>query len=54
MSAWTIRALKDSIFGRASYNNSTLSLARGTFNSGALPGFGDNDVINTRNFGSRG
>jgi hypothetical protein len=41
---------KDSIFGRASYNNSTLNLARGTFNSGALPGFGDNDVINTRNF----
>jgi hypothetical protein len=41
---------KDSIFGRVSFNNSTLSLARGTFNSGALPGFGDNDVINTRNF----
>jgi hypothetical protein len=40
---------KDSIFGRVSYNNSTLSLARGTFNSGALPGFGDIDVINTRN-----
>ncbi|HEY7306873.1 MAG TPA: carboxypeptidase regulatory-like domain-containing protein [Bryobacteraceae bacterium] len=39
---------KDSIFGRFSFNNSTLSLARGTFNSGDLPGFGDNDVINTR------
>jgi hypothetical protein len=39
---------KDSIFGRFSFNNSTLSLAKGTFNSGALPGFGDNDVINTR------
>ena len=38
----------DSIFGRFSFNNSTLSLAKGTFNSGALPGFGDNDVINTR------
>lgn len=41
---------KDQIFGRFSLNNSTLSLSRGTFNSGALPGFGDNDVINTRNF----
>ena len=41
---------KDSIFGRVSYNNSTLSLSKGTFNSGALPGFGDNDVINTRDF----
>jgi hypothetical protein len=40
---------KDQIFGRFSFNNSTLSLSRGTFNSGALPGFGDNDVINTRN-----
>jgi len=39
---------KDSIFGRFSFNNSTLSLAKGTFNSGALTGFGDNDVINTR------
>ncbi len=41
---------KDSIFGRVSYNDSTLSLSKGTFNSGALPGFGDNDVINTRDF----
>jgi hypothetical protein len=40
---------KDSMFARFSFNNSTLSLSRGTFNSGALPGFGDNDVINTRN-----
>ena len=40
---------KDAIFGRFSFNNSTLDLSRGTFNSGALPGFGDNDVINTRN-----
>ncbi len=39
---------QDSIFGRFSFNNSTLSLAKGTFNSGALTGFGDNDVINTR------
>lgn len=38
----------DSIFGRFSFNDSTLSLAKGTFNSGALPGFGDNDIINTR------
>jgi hypothetical protein len=40
---------KDQVFARYSFNDSTLSLSRGTFNSGALPGFGDNDVINTRN-----
>ena len=39
---------KDTIFGRFSFNNSTLNLARGTFGSGDFPGFGDNDVINTR------
>ncbi|MGH9454277.1 MAG: carboxypeptidase regulatory-like domain-containing protein, partial [Terriglobia bacterium] len=39
---------KDSIFGRFSFNNSTLYAAKATFNSGQLPGFGDNDVINTR------
>ncbi|HEX5482509.1 MAG TPA: hypothetical protein VFZ08_07765, partial [Terriglobia bacterium] len=39
---------KDAIFGRFSFNNSTLYVAGATFNSAQLPGFGDNDVINSR------
>jgi hypothetical protein len=38
---------KDSIFGRFSFNNSSLYAAKQTFGGGALPGFGDNDVITT-------
>jgi Carboxypeptidase regulatory-like domain len=44
---------KDAIFGRYSQNTSGLSLATGTFATGALPGFGDDDVINTRDFTMR-
>ncbi len=40
---------KDAIFGRFSFNNSSLYAARQTFGGGALPGFGDNDVITTTN-----
>ena len=40
---------KDIIFGRFSFNNSTLYQARGIFNQGALPGFGDDFISNTRN-----
>jgi hypothetical protein len=41
---------KDAIFGRFSFNNSGLYAAKQTFGAGALPGFGDNDVITTTNF----
>ncbi len=44
---------KDAIFGRYSQNTSGLLLATGTFGTGSLPGFGDNDIINTRNFTMR-
>jgi Carboxypeptidase regulatory-like domain len=40
---------KDSFFGRFSYQDSTLYQARGIFNQGALPGFGDDFISNTRN-----
>jgi hypothetical protein len=40
---------KDAIFGRLSFNNSGLYAAKQTFGGGALPGFGDNDVITTTN-----
>ncbi len=40
---------KDAIFGRFSFNNSKLYAAKQTFGGGALPGFGDNDVITTTN-----
>jgi len=41
---------KDAIFGRFSFNNSTLYVARQTFGGAQLPGFGDNDVITTTDF----
>ncbi len=40
---------KDAIFGRFSFNNSKLYAAKQTFGGGALPGFGDNDVVTTTN-----
>ncbi|HZT33696.1 MAG TPA: carboxypeptidase-like regulatory domain-containing protein [Bryobacteraceae bacterium] len=44
-----IASEKDTIFGRFSFNDSTLYQARGIFNQGALPGFGDHFISNTRN-----
>jgi hypothetical protein len=41
---------KDAIFGRFSYNNSSLYVTRQTFGGAQLPGFGDNDSIITTNF----
>jgi hypothetical protein len=38
---------KDAVFGRFSYNNSRLYVARQTFGGAQLPGFGDNDSIIT-------
>ncbi len=40
---------KDTFFGRFSFQNSTLYQSRGIFNQGALPGFGDDFISNTRN-----
>jgi len=40
---------RDAIFGRFSFNNSAMYAATQTFGGGALPGFGDNDVITTTN-----
>lgn len=47
---WDPAGGKDVLFGRFSFNNSTLNLAKGLFNTGAIPGFGDNVTINGRNF----
>ncbi len=41
---------KDAIFGRFSYNNSSLYVTRQTFGGAQLPNFGDNDQIFTTNF----
>jgi hypothetical protein len=38
---------KDALFGRFSFNNSSLYVANQTFGGGQLPGFGDNDGITT-------
>lgn len=40
---------KDSLFGRLSFNDSRLYVARQTFGGAQLPGFGDNDDITTTN-----
>ena len=40
---------KDALFGRFSFNNSTLFLAKGLFGTGQIPGFGDNFINNSRN-----
>ncbi len=42
-------SLKDTFFGRFSFNDSTLFQSTGIFNQAALPGFGDNFINNTRN-----
>ncbi len=40
---------KDTLFARFSFNDSTLYQARGIFNQGSLPGFGDDFISGTRN-----
>ena len=40
---------KDTLFARFSFNDSTLYQARGIFNQGSLPGFGDDFISETRN-----
>ena len=42
-------SVKDILFARFSYNDSTLYQARGIFNQGSLPSFGDDFISETRN-----
>jgi hypothetical protein len=46
---WDAPNGKDTVFGRFSFNNSTLDLAKGVFGTASLPGFGDNFILNQRN-----
>ena len=43
-------SVKDTLFARFSFNDSTLYQARGIFNQGSLPGFGDDFISQTRNY----